>query len=84
MWYDCLEEFFDQSNEELLLKNRPITNKQEKQKFVICFDNVQDIISKHDEGKMFRSFLSHLLERCKNLHIILTSQKPLGRMSTAI
>ena len=45
MWYDCLEEFFDQSNEELLLKNRPITNKQEKRKFVICFDNVEDLIS---------------------------------------
>ena len=84
VWFDCLEEFFHQHNDELMLKNKIITNKSEQMKFMICFDNAEDLITEPIEGDLFRLFLSNLLERCSNVSVVITSQKPIGQIPNGI
>ena len=69
---DLLCEFFDQTNEELIVKSDS-NYKTNKLKFLLCLDNAEGIVDKKGEGKKTNKFLQDLLEKCKNIRIIITS-----------
>lgn len=62
-----------------MLERKPIVKGQNK-KFLLCLDNAEDIIADKSEVKKFKVILTHLIEKCDNVNIILTSAKQLGRM----
>ena len=77
---EFLVDFFQQRNEDLKLSNKTVRNSSGKMKFVICFDNVEELIT--HEGEKLRRFLSQLLTDCPNLHIVVTSSKALTGPNT--
>ena len=57
------------------LKDNKNRNVKDKPKFIVCFDNVEELVE--NEGKKFRKFLADILVDCPNLTIIVTSSKAL-------
>ena len=49
-----------------------------KHKFLLCFDNAENLVSNKKDGVEFRKFLSQLYSFCPSLSIIVTSTKQLG------
>ena len=79
---EYIVDFFQQRNDDFKLTNQSAKNSTGKLNFVLCFDNVEELIT--NEGEKFRKFLAVILNDCPNLRIVVTSSKALTGPNTGV
>ena len=74
-----LKDFFQQKDDDLKIKHAKRVS-YNKPKFLLCFDNAEEVIQSKKDGDEFRLFLAQMVDFCPNLSTVVTSNKPLGEL----
>lgn len=74
---DYIVSFFNCNSEKLLKKKYSESNQKESM-FLICLDNVEEIIS--NDKTEFTKYLGELYDNCNRVRIIVTSFRDIGRL----